>query len=285
MKKISKKLSTKYVKLNKSRLRQDGSMKSEEDGGELFRDNHSPENEQSNEKKETPMITKIVESMHRKLMLKEKGNKKVIHVDGHDQSQMSEHSVRTGGRDRKDDQLEGSVRNMTCGDMDQLVGGSVRHGHMDHLEDLIRGRNRTDQSEGSTRNGARDQQLEGSSKNGQKSQLDQDVTTKPSCYVDQSEGSSKSPSKFASRKDYLDWIEHVEGSSHHCFDRSEKAYRKDDIDHDHISVGVSEGSIEGSNDEIMLLKSSKHRKHENLKGYKKGKCSKVKDSLKSQMVD
>ncbi|CAN6818727.1 hypothetical protein Bca4012_003937 [Brassica carinata] len=273
MKKITKKLSTKYVKLNKSRLQQDGSMKSEEDGGELFQENHSPKIEESNEKKETPIVTKIMESMHRKLTLKEKSNKKNIHVDG------------------QDDQLEGSVRNMNRGDNDQHVG-SVRHGHMDHLEDLIKGRDRTDHVEGSTRNGARDRvdQLEGSSKNGQKSQLE-DVTTKLSCHVDQSEGSTKSPSGFASKKDYLDWIEYVEGSSQHNFDRSEnheRPYSKDDIDHNQISIGMSEGSIEGNNDETMLLKSSKYRKHEkfeDLKGYKKGKGSKVKDSSKRQMVD
>ncbi|CAN7010444.1 hypothetical protein IGI04_011722 [Brassica rapa subsp. trilocularis] len=227
MKKITKKLSTKYVKLNKSRLRQDGSMKSEEDGGEVFQENHSPKIEESNEKKETPIVTKIMESMHRKLTLKEKPNKKNIHVDG------------------QDDQLEGSVRNMNRGDNDQHVG-SVRHGHMDHLEDLIKGRDRTDHVEGSTRNGARDRvdQLEGSSKNGQKSQ-GEDVTTKLSCHVDQSEGSTKSPSGFASKKDYLDWIEYVEGSSQHNFDRSEnheRHYRKDDIDHNQISIGISEGS-------------------------------------------
>ncbi|CAH8283566.1 unnamed protein product [Eruca vesicaria subsp. sativa] len=269
MKKITKKLSTKYVKLHKSRLRQDGSMKSEEDGGELFRGNHSPENEESNEK-ETPMVTKIMESMHRKLTLKEKPSKKNIYVDGHD------------------DQLEGSVRNMKKrGDMDQHVD-SVTHGHMDHLEDLIKGRDHKDQSEGSTRNGARHDrvdQLEGSNKNGKISQLE-DVTTTPSCHVDQSEGSTKNPSDFASKKDYLDWIEYVEGSSHHCFDRSEQPYKKDNIDHDQTSVGVTDGSIEGNNDDNMLLKSSKYRKSvDDLKGYKKGKGRKVKDSLKSQMVD
>ncbi|CAN6810018.1 unnamed protein product [Brassica oleracea] len=269
MKKITKKLSTKYVKLNKSRLRQDRSMKSEEDGGELFQENHSAKIEESNEKKETPIVTKIMESMHRKLTLKEKSNKKNIHVDG------------------QDDQLEGSVRNMNRGDNDRHVG-SVRRGHMDHLEDLIRGRDPTDHIEGTSINHV--DQLEGSSKNGQKSQ-GEDVTTKLSCHVDQSDGSTKSPSGFTSKKDYLDWIEYVEGSSHHCFDRSEsheKVYRKDDIDRDQISVGVSEESKTVSNDEIMLLKSSKYRKNEkfeDLKGYKKGKSSKVKDSLKSQMVD
>lgn len=205
MKKITKKLSTKYVKLNKSRLRRDGSMKSEEDSEEVLRENHSPENEECNETKETPLVTKIMESMHRKLTLKEKPYKKNIHVHGHD------------------DQLEGSVKNMNRGDMDQHVEDSIRYGHMDHLEDLIRGRDRSDHVEGSTRNGARDRvnQLEGSTKNGQKSQHE-DVTTKPSCHVDQSEGSTKSLSDFASKKDYLDWIEYVEGSSHHCFDRSQK---------------------------------------------------------------
>ncbi|KAJ0249494.1 hypothetical protein HA466_0149780 [Hirschfeldia incana] len=273
MKKMTKKLSTKYVKLNKSRLRQDGDLKSEEEGGELFQENYSPKVEESNETKETPIVTKIVKSMHRKLTLKEKPNKKNIQVDGHD------------------DQLEVPVRNMNRGDMDQLVG-SVRHGHMDHLEDLIKGRDRTDHVEGSTRNGARDRvvdQLEGSSKNGQKYQLE-DVTSKPSCYVDQSEGLVESPCEFASKKDYLDWIEYVEGSSHHCFVRSEnpeRPYRKDDMNHDQTSAGASEGSIEGRNDEIMLLKSSKYTKNEkfeDLKRYKKGKGSKVKDSLKRQMV-
>ncbi|ESQ48987.1 hypothetical protein EUTSA_v10022342mg [Eutrema salsugineum] len=297
MKKITKKLSTKYVKLHKCRLRQDGSMKSEENDGELFREkNHLPEiNEESNETtKETPKVTKIMESMHRKLMLKEKVPKKDIHVDGYDQSQMAERSVRNGVRDRKDmHQHEGSVRNhMNRDGMDQLVG-SVRNGHMDHLEDLIRGRDRTDHLEGSIRNGTRDHradQLEGSSKNGQKSQRE-DMTPKTNGQVDKPEGPTKSPSDFASKKDYLDWIEYVEGSSHHCFDRSEnseKPYRKDDIEHDQISVGISEGSIEGSNDEILLLKSSKYRKNEKIedsKGYKKGKASKVKDSLKNHMVD
>ncbi|KAL9861242.1 hypothetical protein AtNW77_Chr1g0066701 [Arabidopsis thaliana] len=120
---------------------------------------------------------------------------------------------------------------------------------MDHLEDLIRGR---DRMEGSNRNGARNR-------------------------VDQLEGFSKN--------DYLDWIEYVEGSNHHCFDRSEdseKSYIREDIDHDAISVGISEGSIEGNNDESLLLKSSKH---EDSKGYKKGKSSKAKDSLKCQIVD
>lgn len=289
MKKITKKLTMKYVKLHKSRLRQEGSMKSEEDGGELFRENHSPENEESNETKETPKVTKIMESMQRKLMLKEKAHKKNIHVDGHDQPPMSERSVRNGGRERKD-QLEGSVRNMNRDGMDQLEG-SVRNGHMDHLEDLIRAR--MDQFEGSIRNSAHDRvddQLEGSSKNGQKYHRE-DNTSKTSGQVDQSEGSTKNPSDFASKKDYLDWIEYVEGSSHHCFDRSEnseKSYRKDDLDHDQISVGISEGSIEGNNDEIILLKSSKYRKNEKFedsKGYKKGKGSKVKDLLKSQKVD
>ncbi|KAL0716971.1 hypothetical protein Bca4012_066293 [Brassica carinata] len=268
MKKITKKLSAKYVKLSKSRLRRDGSMKSEEVSGEIFWENNSPENEESNETKETPIITKIMESMHRKLTLKEKPNKKHIHVDGHY------------------DQLEGSVRNMNSVDVDQHVG-SVRHGHMDHLEDLIMGRDRKDHTEGCI-NRNRVDQLERSSKNGQKSHHHEDVTTKPSCDVDQSEGSTKSPSDFASKKDYLDWIEYVEGSSHHCFDRSEKPCRKDDIDHHQISVGVSEGSRDGHNDEIMLLKSSKYRRHvkfDDLKGYKKGQCSKVKDSLKSQRVD
>ncbi|WZZ29654.1 hypothetical protein YC2023_013055 [Brassica napus] len=35
------------------------------------------------------------------------------------------------------------------------------------------------------------------------------------------------------------------------------------IDHDHISVEIVEGPIEGNNDEILLLKSSKYRKREN----------------------
>ncbi|KAG2272357.1 hypothetical protein Bca52824_066912 [Brassica carinata] len=162
---------------------------------------------------------------------------------------------------------------------------------MDHLEDLIRGRDRMDNAEGSIKKGARDRvdQLEGSSRNGQKSQCE-DVTPKRSGEVDQSEESTKNPSDFTSKKDYLDWIEHVEGSSNHCFDRSEnheKPYRKNDMDHDQISVVISEGSIEGNNDEILLLKSSKYRKmkSEDSKGYKKGKGSKVKDSLRSQMVD
>ncbi|KAJ0263744.1 hypothetical protein HA466_0022100 [Hirschfeldia incana] len=283
MKKITKKLSSKYVKLHKSRLRQEGSMKSEEDGGEIFQENHSPENEESNETKDTSKVTKIMESMHRKLMLKEKTSKKNIHVEDQEQSQRSERSV------SKDDQLEGSVRNM-YGDKDQLEG-SVRNSHMDHLEDLIRGRDRMDNTEGSKKS-ARDRvdQLEESSINGQKSQLE-NVTPKTSGPVGQSEESTKNPSDdFASKKDYLDWIEYVEGSSHHCFDRSEnheKPYRKNDIDHDQISVGISEGSIEGNNDEIQLLKSSKYSKmkSKDSKGYKKGKGSKVKDSLKSQMVD
>ncbi|CAN7002155.1 unnamed protein product [Brassica rapa subsp. trilocularis] len=282
MKKMTKKLSSKYVKLHKSRLRQEGSMKSE-DGGELFQENHSPENEENNETKETPKVKKIMESMHRKLMLREK-TKKNIHVDDQEQSQRSERSV------SNDDQLEGSVRNMNRGDKDQLEG-SVRNGHMDHLEDLIRGRDRMDNAEGSIKKGARDRvyQLEGSSRNGRKFQCE-DVTPKRSGEVDQSEESTKNPSDFTSKKDYLDWIEHVEGSSNHCFDRSEnheKPYRKNDIDHDQISVGISEGSIEGNNDEILLLKSSKYRKmkSEDSKGYKKGKGSKVKDSLRSQMVD
>lgn len=286
MKKITKKLSMKYVKLHKSRLRQDGSMKSEED---IFRENHSPENEESNETKETPKVTKIMESMHRKLMLKEKTRKKNIRVDCHDQPEMSERSVRNGGRERNDP-LEGSVRNMNRDDMDQLEG-SVRNGHMDHLEVLIRGR--MDQLEGSIRNNARDRvdQLEGSSKNGQKNQREDNSTSKTSCQLDQLERSTKNPSDFASKKDYLDWIEYVEGSSHHCFDRSEnaeKSCRKDALDHDQISVGISEGSIEGNNDEIILLKSSKYSKNEKFedsKGYKKSKGSKVKDLLKSQKVD
>ncbi|KAF8077527.1 hypothetical protein N665_1030s0011 [Sinapis alba] len=276
MKKITKKLSSKYVKLHKSRLRQEGSMKSE-DGGELFRENHSPENEESNETKESPKVTKIMESMHRKLMLKDKANKKNIHVDDQDQSQRSERSVRNGCRDSMNDQLEGSVKNMNRSDVDQLEG-SVRNSHMDHLENLIRGRDRVNQ-------------LEESSVNGQNSQRE-NVTPKTSRQVDESvEESTKHPSDFASKKDYLDWIEYVEGSSHHCFDRSENLkshYRKDDIDHDEISVGISEGSIEGNNDETLLLKSSKYRKmksEDHSKGYKKGKGSKVKDSLKSQMVD
>ncbi|VVA97134.1 unnamed protein product [Arabis nemorensis] len=282
MKKITKKLSMKYVKLHKSRLRQDGSMKSEEDGGDIFRENHSPENEESNVTKETPKVTKIMESMHRKLMLKEKTRKKNIHVDRHDQPEMSERSVRNGGRERNVDPLEGSVRNINRDGMDQLEG-SVRN--------LIRGR--MDQLEGSIRNNARDRvdQHEGSSKNGQKNQIEDNNTSKTSAQLDQSEGSTKNPSDFASKKDYLDWIEYVEGSSHHCFDRSEnaeKSYRKDDLDHDQISVGISEGSIEGNNDGIILLKSSKHRKNEKFedsKGYKKGKARKVKDLLKSQKVD
>lgn len=279
MKKITKKLSMKYVKLHKSRLRQEGSMKLEEDGGAFFEESHLPEIEENNETKETPKVTKIMESMQRKLMLKDKAHKKNTHMDldGHDQSQMSEHSVRNGGRDRKD-QLEGSVRNMNRDGMDPLEG-SVRKSHMDHLEDLIKGRDRTDPIEGSVRNGDRDrvEQLEGSSKKGQKYQHE-DISPKPSGQVEQSEGSAKNPSDFASKKDYLDWIEYVEGSSHHCFDRSENSEqpnRKEDIDHDHISVGVSEGSIEGNNDEILLLKSSKYRKndkHEDSKGYKKGKA-------------
>lgn len=262
----------KYVKLHKHRLRQEGSMKSEEDEGDLSRTvTHSPENVECNETKETPKVTKIMESMHRKLMLKEKTNKKNIHVDSQDQSQMSERSVKNGGRDRDG--------------MDQLVG-SVKNGHMDHLEDLIRGR---DRMEGSTRNGARNRmdKLEGSSKNG----LREDNIVKPSDQVDQSEKSTKCPSDFASKKDYLDWIEYVEGSNHHCFDRSENSenpYKKEDIDHDQISVGISEGSIEGNNDEILLLKSSKYRKNEKFeesKGYKKGRGSKAKDSLKCQIGD
>ncbi|KAL9861241.1 hypothetical protein AtNW77_Chr1g0066691 [Arabidopsis thaliana] len=77
MKKITKKLSMKYVKLHKQKkLRQDGSMKSEEDGGEPFRESHSLDNAESNETKETPKVTKIMESMHRKLMLKDKANKR-----------------------------------------------------------------------------------------------------------------------------------------------------------------------------------------------------------------
>lgn len=275
----------KYVKLHKHRLRQEGSMKSEEDGGDLSRGTHSPENVECNETMETPKVTKIMESMHRKLMLKEKTNKKNIHVDSQDQSQMSEHSVRNGGRDRKDQLDEGSVRNKNRDGMDQLVG-SVKKGHMDHLEDLIRGR---DRMEGSTRNGARNRvdQLEGSSKNG----LREDNIVKPSDQVDQSEKSTKCPSDFASKKDYLDWIEYVEGSNHHCFDRSENSentYKREDIDHDQISVGISEGSIEGNNDEILLLKSSKYRKNEKVKdskGYKNGRGSKAKDSLKCQIVD
>ncbi|KAG2272359.1 hypothetical protein Bca52824_066914 [Brassica carinata] len=289
MKKITKKLSSKYVKLHKSRLRQEGSMKSE-DGGELFQENHTPENEESNETKETPKVTKIIESMHRKLMLKDKANKKFIHVDDQEQSQMSERVVRNSGRDSKDDQLEGSAKNMNRSDMDQPEG-SVRNSHMDHLEDLIRGRDRMDHAEGSIKKSARDRvdQLEESSINGQKSQVE-NVTPKTSGQVDQSEESTKNPSDFASKKDYLDWIEYVEGSSNHCFDRSEnheKPYRKNDMDHDQISVVISEGSIEGNNDEILLLKSSKYRKmkSEDSKGYKKGKGSKVKDSLRSQMVD
>ncbi|KAL1187845.1 hypothetical protein V5N11_015808 [Cardamine amara subsp. amara] len=274
MKKITKKLSMKYVKLHKCRLRQDGSMKSVEDGRELFRETHSPEKEESNETKETPKVTKLMESMHRKLTLKEKSHKKNIHVDHHDQPEMSENSVRNGSRDRKD-QLEGSVRNS----------------HMDHLEDLIRGRDRMDHLEGSIKNSARDRvdQLEGSSKKGQNNnQCDQDNTAKTRDQVDKSERSTIDPSDFASKKDYLDWIEYVEGSNHHCFDRSEnseKTYRKEDIDHDQISVGISEGSIEGNNDEILLLKNSKYRKNEKFedsKGYKKRKGSKqVKDSLKN----
>ncbi|CAA7059933.1 unnamed protein product [Microthlaspi erraticum] len=284
----------KYVKLHKSRLRQEGSMKLEEDNGAFFQEDHSPENEENNETKETPKVTKIMESMHRKLMLKEKAHKKNTHMDmdGHDQSQMSEHSVRNGGRSDRKDQLEGSVRNMNRDGMDQLEGSVRNYSHMDHLEDLIKGRERTDPIEGSIKNGDRDRvdQLEGSSKKGQKYQHE-DITPKTSGQVEQSERSTKNPCDFASKKDYLDWIEYVEGSSHHCFDRSEnseKPYRKDDIDHDQVSVGISEGSIEGSNDEILLLKSSKYRKnekYEDSKGYKKGKGGKVKDSLKSQMVD
>ncbi|CAH8339605.1 unnamed protein product [Eruca vesicaria subsp. sativa] len=287
MKKMTKKLSSKYVKLRKSRLRQEGSMKSE-DGGEIFQETHSSENEENNETKETPKVTKIIESMHRKLMLKEKGNKKNNHVDDQDQSQRSERSVRNGGRDSMDDQLEGSVKNMNRSDMEQLEG-SVRTSHMDHLEDLIRGR--MDNTDGSIKKGVRDRvdQPEESNINGQKSQVE-NVTPKASGQVDQSEESTNSPSDFASKKDYLDWIEYVEGSSHHCFDRSEnheKPYRNNDMDHDQISVGMSEGSIEGNNDEMLLLKSSKYRKmkSEDSKGYKKGKGSKVKDSLTSQMVD
>jgi len=261
-------------------------MKSEEDGGEPFRESHSPDYAESNETKETPKVTKIMESMHRKLMLKDKANKKKIHVD--DQSQMSERSVRNGGRDRKDQLDEGSVRNMNRDGTDQLVG-SVKNSHMDHLEDLIRGR---DRMEGSNRNGARNRvdQLEGFSKNGEKHQHEEN-TVKTSDQIDQSEKSTKSPSDFASKKDYLDWIEYVEGSNHHCFDRSEdseKSYIREDIDHDAISVGISEGSIEGNNDESLLLKSSKYRKNEKFedsKGYKKGKGSKAKDSLKCQLVD
>ncbi|XP_018488904.2 uncharacterized protein LOC108859496 [Raphanus sativus] len=274
MKKITKKLSSKYVKLHKSRLRQEGSMKSE-DGGEIFQENHPPENEESNETKDTSKVTKIMESMHRKLMLKEKTSKKYIDVDDQEHSQRSERSV------SKDDQLEGSVRNMNRGDKDQLEG-SVRNSHMDHLEELIR--DRMDNTEGSIKKGSRNRvdQLE-------ESQLE-NVTPKTSGQVDQSEESTKNPSDFASKKDYLDWIEYVEGSSHHCFDRSENLkspHRKDDNDHDQISVGISEGSIEGNNDEMLLLKSSKYSKikSKDSKGYKKGKGSKVKDSLKSQMVD
>ncbi|XP_010415169.1 PREDICTED: uncharacterized protein LOC104701219 [Camelina sativa] len=287
MKKITKKLSMKYMKLNKHRLRQDGSMKSEEDGGELFCEIHSSESAESNETKETPKVTKIMECMHRKLMLNEKEYGKNIHVDGHDQSHVSECSVRNGGRERKEQLDDGSIRNIYRVDMDPLVG-SVKNGHMDHLEDLIRGRDRTDHNEGSTRKGAgnRVDQLDGSSKNGQKHQHE-DSIVKPSNHVDQSEKSTKYPSDFASKRDYLDWIEYVEGSNHHCFDRtenSEEPYKREDIDHDQIS----EGSIECYNDEILLLKSSKNRKNEkfeDLKGYKKGRGSKAKDSLKFQIVD
>lgn len=279
MKKITKKLSMKYVKLHKCRLRQDGSKKSEEEGGELFGENHLPENEESTETKETPKVTKIMESMHRKLMLKEKAHKKNIYMDGHYQSQMFECSIRNGGRDRKD-QLEGSVRNMNRDGTDHLEG-SVRNNHMDHLEDLIRGRDQMDHTEGPVKNGTRDrvEQLEVSSKNGQKYQRENN-TAKTSDQVVQSERSTKDPSDFASKKDYLDWIEYVEGSNHHCFDRSENLFKREDIDHDQISVGISEGSIEGNNDEILLLKSSKNRrneKFENSNGYKKGKGSNVKN--------
>ncbi|CAE5963104.1 unnamed protein product [Arabidopsis arenosa] len=289
MKKITKKLSMKYVKLHKQKkLRQDGSMKSEEDGGEPFRESHSPDNAESNETKETPKVTKIMESMHRKLMLKDKANKKKIHMDDHDQSHMFERSVRNGGRDRKDQLDEDSVRNTNRDGTDQLVG-SVKNSHMDHLEDLIRGR---DRMEGSIRNGTRNRvdELEGSSKKGLNYERE-DNSTKTSDQIDQSEKSTKSPSDFASKKDYLDWIEYVEGSSHHCFDRSEdseRPYIREDIDHDEISVGISEGSLEGNNDESLLLKSSKYRKNEKFedsKGYKKGKGSKTKDSLKCQIVD
>ncbi|XP_010513585.1 PREDICTED: uncharacterized protein LOC104789610 [Camelina sativa] len=285
MKKITKKLSMKYMKLNKHRLRQDGSMKSEEDGGKLFCEIHSPESAESNETKETPKVTNIMECMHRKLMLNEKEYEKDIHVDGHDRSQISECSVRNDGRERKEQLDDGSIRNIYRVDMDSLVG-SVKNGHMDHLEDLIRGRDHTDHTEGSTRKGARNRvdQLEGSSKNGQKHQHEDNIV-KPRNHVDQSEKSTKSPSDFASKRDYLEWIEYVEGSNHHCFDRSEnseKPYKREDIDHDQVSVGLSEGSIEGYNDEILLLKSSKNRKNEkfeDLKGYKKGRGSKAKDSL------
>ncbi|CAN8270079.1 unnamed protein product [Cochlearia groenlandica] len=284
MKKITKKLSTKYVKLHKCRNRQDGSMKSEEDGGEISRETHySPENEERYETKETPKVAKIMESMHRKLMLIEKANKKNIHVDGNDQSQKFERSV-SNGRDLED-QLDGSVRKINQYDgMDQLVG-SVRNGHMDRLEDLIRG---CDLTKGLARD--RVDQLEGTSKNNQKHEREDNIT-KSNDQVDQSEGSNKNPSDFASKKDYIDWVEHVEGSSHHCFDIyeiSENLYRKEDIDHDLINVGVSEGSVDGSNDEIILLKNSKCKKNEKFedsKSYKKCKGKKVKDSLQSQMVD
>lgn len=289
MKKITKKLSIKYVKLHKCRLRQDGSMKSEEDGGELFRETDLPEKAESNETKEIAKVTKMMESMHRKLTLKEKAHKKNIHVDHHHQPEMSERSVRNGGRDCNG-QPEGSVRNMKRDGMDQLEG-SVRNSHMDHLEDLIRGRDRMDHIDGSIKNSARDRvdQLEGSSKKGQNNNQREDNTAKTSDQVDKSERSTKEPSDFASKKDYLDWIEYVEGSNHHCFDRSEnpeQPYRIENIDHDQISVGISEGSIEGNNDEILLLKNSKYRKNEKFedsKGYKKRKGSKqVKDSFKNQ---
>ncbi|CAN8259833.1 unnamed protein product [Cochlearia groenlandica] len=214
MKKITKKLSMKYVKLHKSRLRQEGSIKPEEDvGGELSRGTNSPENiveSNNNETKEmTPKVTKIIESMHRKLMLKEKKN---IHVDGQDQSQGHERSVKTN--------------------------------HMDHLEDMIiKGRDRYNM------------ELGGSTKNGQRGEVE--------------ESSNKVACDFGSKKDYLDWIEYVEGSNHHCFDRSEnfeKDYIKGEIDDDNdlISVGISEGSLEGgANEEILLLNiSSKHRKND-----------------------
>ncbi|EOA33931.1 hypothetical protein CARUB_v10021424mg [Capsella rubella] len=272
MKKITKKLSMKYVKLNKNKLRKEESMKLEEDGRELFQENYALENAENNETKETPKVTKVMESMQRKLTLKEKDQ--------------LERSVRNGGRARKDQLDEGLVRNTN------LDVGSVKYGHMDHLEDLIKGRDRIEHIEGSTRNVACNgvDKLEGSSKNKQKHQREANIV-KPSDQVDQSEKSTKCPSDFASKKDYIDWIEYVEGSNHHCFDRSEnsnQSYKKEDIDRDQMSVAVSEGSIEGNNEEILLLNNSKNRKNEkfdDLKGYKKGRGSKVKDSSKFQIVD
>ncbi|XP_010543613.1 PREDICTED: uncharacterized protein LOC104816467 [Tarenaya hassleriana] len=229
MKNFTKKLSMKYVKLNKCRLRQDTAMSPEDDAGELFREISPAENEKTVDtinNNKTPKVTKIMGSMQRKFMSKEK-------------------KVRQEPSDF----------------------GADGHG-LDQP--------RRPQYDGSTRRGRQDlaERLEGFNKsNGQDLRSRDDVMAhKDYDRVERkARGLTKSRSDFGSRKEYLDWIEYVEGSSHHCFERFEDSTRtrgfeehherKDGTEIDHVSFGQSEGSMEGNNDETRLIKSSKTNKN------------------------